>query len=66
MDYPRFRELNLCVSTGVVGGACKSVIAGRLKHYGMRWSVDGANAVIALRRSVHSNRFNDFWERRAG
>ena len=66
MDYPRFREQNLCVSTGVVEGACKSVIAGRLKCGGMHWSVDGANAVIALRCSVHSNRFDDFWERRAG
>ena len=66
MDYPRFREQNLCVSTGVVEGACKSVIGGRMKQGGMHWSVDGANAVIALRCSVHSNRFDDFWERRAG
>ena len=66
MDYPRFREQGLCVSTGVVEGACKSVIGGRMKHGGMHWSVDGANAVIALRCSVHSNRFDDFWERRAG
>ena len=66
MDYPRFRALNLCVSTGVVEGACKSVIGGRLKHGGMHWSVDGANAIIALRCSVQSNRFDDFWERRAG
>ena len=66
MDYSRFREQGLCVSTGVVEGACKSVIGGRMKHGGMHWSVDGANAVIALRCSVHSNRFDDFWERRAG
>ena len=66
MDYPRFREKGLCVSTGVVEGACKSVIAGRLKRGGMHWSVDGANAVIALRCSVQSNRFDDFRERRAG
>ncbi len=65
MDYPRFREQNLCVSTGVVEGACKSVIGGRMKHGGMHWSLDGANDVIALRCSVHSNRFDDFWERRA-
>ena len=66
MDYPRFRDRKLCVSTGVVEGACKSVIGGRLKHGGMHWTVKGANAVIALRSSVHSNRFDDFWERRAG
>ncbi len=66
MDYPRFREQNLCVSTWVLEGACKSLIAGRLKRGGMHWSVRGANAVIALRCAVHSNRLDDFWERRAG
>ena len=66
MDYPRFRERNLCVPTGVVEGARRSVTAGRLKRGGMHRSVDGANAVTALRRSVHGNRFDDFWERRAG
>ena len=63
MDYPRFREQGLCVSTGVVERACKFVIGGLMKHGGMHWSVDGASA---LRCSVHSNGFDDFWERRAG
>ena len=31
----------------------------------MRWTVTGANAIIALRYGVESNRFDDFWERRA-
>ncbi len=65
MGYPRFREQNLCISTGVVEGACKSVIGGHMKHGDMHWSLDGANALIALRCSVHSNRLDDFRERRA-
>ncbi len=65
MDYPRFRAQGLCVSTGVVEGACKSLIGARLKQGGMHWSVRGANAIIALRCAIHSNRFDDFWERRA-
>ena len=44
---------------------CKHIIATRLKRGGMRWSVAGANAIIALRCAVESNRFDDFWERRA-
>ena len=66
IDHPRFREQDPCVSTGVVEAACKSVIEGRMKQGGMHWSVDGANAVSALRLFVHSNRFDDFRERRAG
>ena len=66
MDYPRFRAMGLCVATGVVEGGCKHIVGTRLKRGGMRWSVAGANAIIALRCAVESHRFDDFWERRAG
>ena len=32
---------------------------------GRHWSVDGANAILALRCAILSNRFDDFWECRA-
>ena len=63
MNYPTFRTMGLCVATGVVEGGCKHIIATRLKCGGMRWTVAGANAIIALRCAVESNRFDDFWER---
>ena len=66
MNYPKFRAMGLCVATGVVEGGCKNIVGARLKHGGMRWTVAGANAIIALRCAVESNRFDDFWERRAG
>ena len=66
MDYPRFRALGLCITTGVVEGACKHVVATRFKRGGMHWTVNGANAILALRCAILSNRFDDFWERRAG
>jgi hypothetical protein len=31
----------------------------------MHWTVNGANAIIALRCSKLSRRFEDFWERRS-
>ena len=64
MNYPTFRAMGLCVATGVVEGGCKHIVGARLKHGGMRWTVAGANAIIALRCAVESNRFDDFWERR--
>ena len=66
MNYPKFRAMGLCVASGVVEGGCKNIVGARLKQAGMRWTVDGANAIIALRCAVESNRFDDFWERRAG
>ena len=65
MRYPAFRAMGLCVSTGVLEGGCKNLVVGRLKRGGMHWTVNGANAVLALRCAVISNRFDDFWERRA-
>ena len=65
MNNPAFRAIGLCVATGVVEGGCKHIITTRLKRGGMRWTVAGANAIIALRCAVGSNRFDDFRERRA-
>ena len=63
MKYEYFRSLGLCVGSGVVEAGCRSVIGQRLKRSGMFWSVDGANAIIALRCILLSGRFNDFWTR---
>ncbi len=65
MNYPKFRTMGLCVASGGVEGGCKHIVGVRLKQGGMRWTVNGANAIIALRCAVESNRFDDFWERRA-
>ena len=63
MRYPQFRAQGLCISSGVVKAGCKQLGA-RLKRAGMRWTVAGANAIIALRCCVLSGRFEDSWERR--
>jgi hypothetical protein len=65
MRYPEFHAQGLCTSTGVVEAGCKVAIATRLKRAGMHWTVHGSNAIIALRCSKLSGRFQDFWERRA-
>jgi hypothetical protein len=64
MRYKDFREQGLCTSTGIVEAGCKNVVGARLKRSGMRWTLRGANAIIALRCCRHSGRFEDFWERR--
>jgi len=65
MRYPAFRAQGLCTSSAVVEAGCKVAIGTRLKRAGMHWTVRGANAIIALRCSKLSGRFEDFWERRA-
>lgn len=64
MRYPTFRDRGLFIGSGVVEAACRTVVATRLKRSGMFWSVAGANAIIALRCSRLSNRFEDYWTTR--
>ena len=49
----------------LVKGGCKNVVGGRLKQSGMRWTKDGADAILALRCCVLSGRYEDFWEWRS-
>lgn len=65
MKYAEFKRAGLFVGSGVVEAGCKAVIGQRLKQSGMRWTVRGANAIIALRCCQKSGRWEEYWEGRA-
>jgi len=65
MRYAKFRSQGLFVGSGVVEAGCKTIIGLRLKQSGMRWTVNHANAIIALRCCQLSGRWEEFWEQRA-
>lgn len=65
MRYAEFRRQGLFVGSEVVEAGCKTVIGQHLKQSGMRWTVRGANAIIALRCAELSLRWEEFWENRA-
>jgi hypothetical protein len=57
MRYHWFRSRGLFTGSGVVEASCKTVIGQRLKQSGMHWTVNGADAIIALRcREASSTR----------
>jgi len=64
MRYAEFRAQGLFVGSGVVEAGCRTIIGQRLKQSGMEWTVRGANAIIALRCVMKSNRLEDYWESR--
>jgi hypothetical protein len=64
MRYALFRQQGLFIGSGVVEAGCRSLIGERLKCSGMHWTVAGANAIIALRCCIESNRFEEYWELR--
>jgi hypothetical protein len=49
MRYNWFRSRGLFTGSGVVEAGCKTIVAQRLKQSGMHWTVNGADAIIALR-----------------
>jgi hypothetical protein len=65
MRYAEFRRRGVFVGSGVVEAGCKIIMGRRLKQSGMRWTVRGANAIIALRCCQVSDRWEEFWETRA-
>lgn len=65
MRYYEFRKRGLFIGSGVVEAGCKTVIGRRLKQSGMRWTVRGANAIIALRSCQLSGRWEGYWEARS-
>ncbi len=60
-----FRGQELFIGSGIIEAGCKTIIGQRLKQSGMRWTVGGANAIIALRCCQLSNRWEEFWEARS-
>jgi hypothetical protein len=61
MSYFEFRQMWLPIGSGVVEAACKNLIGARMKKSGMRWTIDGGQAVLTLRSLILSNRWEKFW-----
>ncbi len=57
MRYHWFRSRGLFVGSGVVEAGCKSVIGQRLKQSGMHWTINGADAITALRCAQASSQW---------
>ena len=60
----RSQKTHLCAYNRNSANCQDSSSCHRLKQSGMEWTVRGANAIIAMRCAILSNRFEDFWEQR--
>ncbi len=65
MRYAQYRKDGLFIGSGVVEAGCKHLVGHRLKQSGMEWTVRGANAILAARSVILSNRMEEYWEDRA-
>jgi len=58
MNYKLYKEKNFFVGSGAIESANKIIVQQRLKQAGMRWSVQGAQAMLSLRAKVESRLWN--------
>jgi hypothetical protein len=67
MKYDAYLAAGVPVGTGVVESACGSVVKHRMEGEGKRWSIEGAEAILALRslKKSHDNDLRDYWRFRA-
>ena len=63
MLYGTYRALGFFYGSGVVEAGCKTVIGGRCKGSGMRWSEPGATHILDLRCCLFGNQFDQVWDR---
>jgi hypothetical protein len=59
MCYDQYLAQGWPIGTGVVEGACGHLVKDRMEQAGMRWTVDGAQAMLDLR----AVRINGDWDR---
>ncbi|MGW0828333.1 ISKra4 family transposase [Streptomyces sp. NPDC002845] len=62
LRYDQALEQGWPIATGVVEGACRHLIADRFDITGSRWSVEGAEAVLALRAVIDNGDFDEYWQ----
>jgi hypothetical protein len=61
MKYDTYLREGLPIASGAVEGACKNVVKDRMERSGMRWTEDGAEAMLKLRATYLSRDFEEYW-----
>jgi hypothetical protein len=61
MRYSALRAAGLPVGSGPVEAACKTLASQRLKQSGMRWGMEGGQAILTMRAWSQSDRFDSAW-----
>jgi hypothetical protein len=61
MRYSAFRQAGYPIGSGTVESACQVVVQQRMKQAGMRWSRNGAQAMLALRCALLSDQWHHAW-----
>jgi hypothetical protein len=62
MRYDHYLAQGWPIGTGVVEGACGHLVKDRMEQAGMRWTMDGAQAILDLRAVRLNNDWDAYWQ----
>ena len=60
MRYDEYLAAGFPIASGVIEGACRHVVKDRMERAGMRWTIDGAQAMLDLRSTSINDQWSDF------
>lgn len=61
MRYDEYLANGYPIASGIAEGACKNLVKDRMERTGMRWTVEGAEAMLELRAVELNNDWREFW-----
>ncbi len=62
MKYDEYLAMGLPIATGIIEGACGSLVKDRMERSGMKWTHYGAQAVLNLRALKRNGDWDKYWE----
>jgi len=65
MRYDEYLAKGYPIATGVVEGGCGCLVRDRMEETGMRWTLEGAQAILELRAVDKNGDWQEFWRFRA-
>jgi hypothetical protein len=64
MQYDKYLEQGYPIGSGVVEGACRHLVKDRMERTGMRWEVQGAQAMLDTRSAYINGEWEELMEYR--
>jgi hypothetical protein len=60
MRYDEYLNRGYPIASGVIEGACRHLVKDRMERSGMRWSLEGARAMLNVRAAFQSDHWDAF------
>ena len=64
MRYDEYLAAGYPIGSGVAEGACRHLVKDRMEQTGMRWTVEGAQAMLHVRALYLNDQWEEFHEHR--